>query len=101
MADKNIQKTIEKNHIPKEQAEKIRETGEKFGVIGPMIGAAIVPIGFGFGIPFFWGFVLWLVGHKVHKANFTYMKAVEVTGLGNAIGILSSIIGTLLIMVTG
>jgi hypothetical protein len=101
IADKSIQKTIEKKNIPKEQADKMREVAEKYGSMGPMIGAAVMPVIFGFGMPLFWGFIQWIIAGKVFHADYAYMKWVEVTGLGNIIGVLDGIVRTLLIMVTG
>jgi hypothetical protein len=62
-------------------------------VVGPAIGAFIVP---------FWtGLILWLVGAKILKGNFGYLKAVEAGGLANMIGVLDAIVKTLLILVLG
>jgi len=45
--------------------------------------------------------VLWLVGSKIHKGTFSYMKAVEVVGLGNVVGVLDAVVRTLLILAMG
>jgi hypothetical protein len=99
MSAKAMEKQLAK--MPKEQADKVREASEKYGDIGAKVSAAVLPIFLGLGLPFFWGAILWLVGTKVFQGNFTYMKAVEVTGLGNTIGILEAILRTLLILVMG
>jgi hypothetical protein len=41
------------------------------------------------------------MGNKALKGQFTYMQAVEVVGLGNMVGVLDSIIKTLLIVSMG
>ena len=55
----------------------------------------------GFVTPFFWGLIIWLVGAKLLKGNFPYMKAVEVVGLANMISVLDVIVKTLLIVGLG
>ena len=55
----------------------------------------------GFVTPFFWGLIVWLVGAKLFKGNFPYMKAVEVVGLANMISVLEVIVRTLLIVGLG
>ena len=65
--------------------------------IGPAIGVVLV----GFGAPFVWGAILWLVGTRIFKANFRYMKAVEVAGMANTIAVLDVVVRTLLIFASG
>ena len=96
-----IQKQVDKGRIPKEQAEAAQRVSEKYGSIGATVSAAVGPVFGAFASPFFWGLIVWLVGAKALKGNFTYMKAVEVTGLANMIGVLGSIITTPLILITG
>ncbi len=83
--------------VPKAQADAGRSIGvfvTKISVVaGPVIGAFIVP---------FWtGLVLWLVGTKVLKGNFGYMKAVEVGGLTNMISVLDALVKIPLIISMG
>jgi len=99
MADKSMQKQMEK--VPKDQAESMRATGEKmaviFGTISALGGAVIAA----FAIPFWWGLVFWVLGTKVFKGSFTYMKGVEVAGLANTIAILDGLVRMLLIVGLG
>jgi hypothetical protein len=96
-----IQKQVDKGRIPKQQADAAMQAGEKFGNIGAVVGVAVgVPFA-AFASPLLWGLVVWLVGVKVLKSNFTYMKALEVAGLANMIGVLDSIVKTLLILIMG
>jgi hypothetical protein len=92
-----IDKQMEKAGVHGPQAEAGRSIGilvTKISVVvGPAIGAFIVP---------FWtGLILWLVGAKILKGNFGYLKAVEAGGLANMIGVLDAIVKTLLILVLG
>jgi hypothetical protein len=97
MAEKGIQKQIEKQKMPPEQAEKMRAIGEKYGSMGAVISMATFPVLLGLGLPFFWGLILWLLGRR----SFPYMKAVEVVGLGNTVAILEAVVRYLLILVKG
>jgi len=93
-----IQKQVDKGRLSQKQADS---AGEKLGNIGAVVGIAVgVPFA-AFASPLLWGLIVWLVGVKVFKGNFTYMKALEVAGLANMIGVLDSIVKTLLILVMG
>jgi len=75
--------------------------GEKWAGISGKVAAAAAPVVAGFVTPFFWGLILWLVGAKVLKGSFPYMKAVEVIGLANMVCVLEVIVRTLLIVGMG
>ncbi len=100
-SEKAIEKQIEKSHMPKERADQARQMGEKMAGISTTVGGVAGPIVVAFATPFLWGLFLWLVGAKVLKGNFPYMKAVEVVGLANTIGVLEAIVKTLLILALG
>jgi hypothetical protein len=74
---------------------------EKVGGIGYKISAVVAPVMAAFILPFWGGLILWLVGSFALKGPFPYMKAVEVAGLANMILVLSVIVKTLLILITG
>ncbi len=97
MQDKFIDKMQEKGHLTKEQADRQREAG----AVGNRIGAMVGPAFTAFATPFWWGFLVWLLGRFVFKGQFAFMKAVEVVGLGNAIAILGSVVTTLLMVSLG
>jgi hypothetical protein len=101
ITDQAIQKQIERTHISEQQAEQARAMGEKWAGISSKIGAVLAPVVGGFVTPFFWGLIVWLVGAKGLKGNFPYMKAVEVVGLANMIGVLEVIVKTLLVVGLG
>ena len=99
--DQAIQKQIEKTHMGEQQAEQARAVGEKWAGIMAKLFAVVVPVFGGFFTPFFWGLILWLVGAKVLKGDFPYMKAVEIVGLANMVSVLDVIVKTLLIVGLG
>jgi hypothetical protein len=101
ITDRAIQKQVERSHMSEQQAEQAHAMGEKWAVLSSKIGAAVIPVLVGFLSPFIWGLFVWLVGAKVLKGNFPYMKAVEVVGLGNMVGVLEVIVKTLLIVGLG
>jgi hypothetical protein len=101
MTEQAIQKQVESSKMSEQQAEQARAMGEKWAGISAKIGAAIVPVFYGFVTPFFWGLILWGVGVGLLKAKFPYMKAVEVVGLANMIGVLEVILRTLLVVGMG
>ena len=101
ITDRAIQKQIEKTQMSEQQAEQARAMGEKWASISAKIGSALAPVIGGFVTPFFWGLIVWLVGAKLLKGNFPYMKAVEVVGLANMVSVLDVIVRTLLIVALG
>jgi VIT1/CCC1 family predicted Fe2+/Mn2+ transporter len=96
-----VQKQVERTHMSEQDAERAREMGEKWAGISSKIGAALHPLFVGFGGPFVWGLIVWLVGAKALKGNFPYMKAVEVVGLANMIAVMEVIVKSLLIVGLG
>jgi hypothetical protein len=101
ITDQAVQKSIEKAHMSKEQAEQARQMAEKMASISSTIGAYGGALVVAFASPFFWGLIVWLVGTKALKADFPFMKAVEVVGLGNTIAVLEAIVKVLLILGLG
>lgn len=101
ITDQAIQKQVEKAHLSEQQAEQTRAMGEKWAGISAKIAAALAPLFTGLVTPFFWGLIVWVVGAKLLKGNFPYMKAVEVIGLSNMISVLDVIVRTLLIVGLG
>jgi hypothetical protein len=100
LAQKGVEKQIQKMKVTGEQAEKMRQAAEKFGSIGSKVSAVVFPLVVALGSPFFWGFILWL-GSKVFKGPFRFLKAVEVAGLAGTIGVLHSLIKSLLVLALG
>jgi len=96
-----IERSVEQSHLPPEQADRAREMGLKIGFIIAKVAAVAGPPIAAFVTPFWGAFLLWLVGAKILKGDFPFMKAVEIAGLINMLGLLESILRTLLILVRG
>ena len=101
VSDKAIQKALEKQHLSKEQAEAAREAGAKWAGLGTKIMAVAGPVLAGILIPVWWGLLVWLVGTKALRAQFPFLKGIEVAGLANMINVLGAVVKSLLILVTG
>lgn len=100
ITDQAIEKQIQKAHMSEQQAEQARTMGAKYGSIGTTVSVVAAPVFAGLVTPFWWGLILWVAG-KALKADFPYMKGVEVTGLAGMIGVLDSVVRMLLILVMG
>ena len=98
--EKAMEKSLEK--LPKEQRERAMEMAEKFSTptIFKVVGSFGAVAG-AFGWLFFLALVMWLLGTKVFKHDFPFMKAAEVCGLSLMISMLGGIISVLLVVVTG
>lgn len=101
LTEQAIQRQIDTGHLSEQQAEQARVAGEKWAIIAAQIFAALIPMFQGFVAPFLWGLIVWLLGAQFFKGHFPYMKAVEVVGLANMIGVLEVIVKTLLIVGLG
>jgi hypothetical protein len=97
MSDRVVQKLVDKGRITQQQADMQRRGGE----LGSKVGAYISSTFVAFITPFGWGAILWLIGTKVLKGNFPFMKGVEVVGLASTISVLGVIVKTLLVIGLG
>jgi len=97
MSDRVVQKLVDKGRLTEQQAEMQRRTSE----LGSKFGAYVSSTFTAFITPFGWGVILWLIGTKVLKGNFAFMKAVEVVGLASTISVLGVIVKTLLVIGLG
>jgi hypothetical protein len=89
---KSVQVQVDKGVLPKDRAETYVTAVEK---VAPYFAVAVAII-FSLVQPFWWGLILWLIGAKVLKGNFPFMKAVEVAGLSNSILVLQFVVWALL-----
>lgn len=96
-----VEKQIAQRKMSEAQAEQVRTVAEKWGMIGAKISAYAAPAALAFAVPFLWGLILWLVGRTVFKREFPLMKGIEVAGVAAMIGVLETVVRTLLILVTG
>jgi hypothetical protein len=99
--DKALQRQVEKGKLNKEQASQAQPMAEKIGVIVMKVITYAVPVWLAFITPFWWGFLLWLIGRHILKGTCSYSKAVEVVGLANVIEVLAAGVRTLLVLATG
>ena len=100
LQERSIQQKLEK--LPKADAEKTREMMERFlspaflkitGSIGSVAWAGLSLL--------LTALFVWLVGTRMLKGFFTLRQAVEVCGLASMIGVLGSVVTTLLVMGMG
>ena len=99
ITDQAIQKQVA--HLTPEAADAQRQVAETWARRMQLFGAIAGPPLVAFASPFFWGFLLWLLGNKALKGDFRYMKAVEIAGLSNVVSVLKSLVTTLLVVVLG
>jgi hypothetical protein len=99
---KQFQKMVDQKKLTQEQADKVSESSATFlesntfkviGGLGAMVGGAA------------WFFVmalgLWLLGAKILHGNHSFMQSLEMVGLASMIGVLSGIVGILLVVAKG
>lgn len=65
-----------------------RTIAEGFVQTMTKVSLVIDPLVTAFAMPFWWGLVIWLVGSKLFKGDYGYLKAVEVAGLVNVVAAL-------------
>lgn len=101
MQEKQLQKMVEQGKMKAEQVETARAGMETVGRIMKIAGGIAGPVIGAFASPFWGALLIWLVGAKVLKGSFDYMKAVEVAGLSNVVSVLGAVVKTLLILLMG
>jgi hypothetical protein len=101
ITERAIQKQIQKGNLSKAQSDAAMRSGQKWAGIGTKISSAAAPPLLAFCSPFWWGLIFWLLGNKMMKGDFDFMKGVEVAGLGNVIAVLASVVTTLLFLTFG
>jgi hypothetical protein len=92
---------VQKGTKTREQAESERPMAEKVVRTVTISTSIIIPLMMAFGTPFFGGLIVWLAGNKLWKADFSYMKAVEIAGLAATVNILGEIVRILLVIMQG
>lgn len=100
-AEQAADKQIERMHQTGAQAEQARAMMIRISLISIKGGVAFIPVVVAFATPFWGGLIVWLVGTKVFKGQFPYMKAVEVAGLANVIASLEAVVRTMLVIGLG
>jgi hypothetical protein len=95
--DQMFQKMVQKGWMTQEQADTQRRSAGNTTKLAPVL----VPVVQAVATPFWWGFILWLVGVKVLKGSFSFAKAVEVVGLASAITCLGTVVTTLMVVGLG
>ncbi|MCP5516042.1 MAG: YIP1 family protein [Verrucomicrobiales bacterium] len=101
MAERGIQQQVEAGKLTQAQADVAHDQAIKFAGISARVAGILAPPAAAFATPFWWGLLLWLLGGKLLKGGFSFMKAVEVAGLSSMILVLEAVLKTLLILATG
>lgn len=99
MTDQAVDKQVQKGKINEQQAEQARTVGVKFAMIFAKGVAYGLPVLVGLVVPLWGGLIIWLVGTQALHGDFSYGKGVEVAGLAGMVGVLDSIVRTLLILI--
>ena len=93
---------VQSGKMTRVQADQAEAVSEKF--FGPgtirLFGLIFVTL-FNLIHIFWWALVLWVLGRPLLRADVTYVKALEVAGLGSMITILGSVVAALLTVCLG
>lgn len=95
-----MQRLVEKGKVPPEAAAAAQETAGPRSTLkytlGPTAGAIVTSL----AAPFWGALLLWIIGAKLLKGGFSYLKALEAAGLACMIDVLGALVKTLLILAT-
>lgn len=100
MTWKAMDQQFAKQKLPPAEAEKIKEKVEPYLGLWTKLASCGGVVVEGFVSPFLWGLFLYLAGTRALKAQFSFMKAVEVAGLSKMIDIFGVTIAKLLAILT-
>lgn len=101
LQEAQFEKRIEQGQMTREQLEAQRPTIEKVSRIVRQATMFAAPPLMAAGLVFWWALITFLVGRYALGGHFTYMKAVEVSGLIGMLAILESVVKTLLMVAFG
>jgi hypothetical protein len=99
---KALDQRVQQGKMTQAQEDQALQVMDRY--MGPTLLAAVGSVGVvisSFVSVFWWALLLWLFGRWFLKAQFDYLKALEVAGLASVILVLSLVIGTLLAVVLG
>jgi hypothetical protein len=99
--EKAMEQQVRSGKLTQEKADQSAAAMERYGPLIMRLFISASTAVMAFALPFFWGFLIWLLGVKVFKADFDYMKGVEAAGLANIIYALAGIVGTLVSLAMG
>jgi len=98
---KSFQKQIDAGKMTQAQADQIKATAGKITGAVQIIGAVAGPVILAAIAPFLGGFILWAIGHLIFRKSFTYLKAVEASGLTLVVTGLGELVKSLLCAAMG
>lgn len=98
VTEQALEQQFEKGTMSDAQKEAALQQARKWAGLGAKISGVSAPVLVAFCSPFWWGLIFWLIGGKLMKGRFEFMKAVEVAGMANMIAVLGSVVTTLLIL---
>jgi hypothetical protein len=96
---KFVQRLVEKGKVPPEAVAAQDTQGPRSSLkytLGPVAGAIVTSV----AAPFWGALLLWIIGAKLLKGGFSYLKALEAAGLACMIDVLGALVKTLLILAT-
>lgn len=100
--DKEMQKQVDAGKMSRQQADQALEMMQKFtGPAMMKVFGSVAAIVMSFVMTFLVGTVIWLLGNKVFKGDFSFMKAVEITALSGVINLLGGIVAMLVAVLMG
>jgi hypothetical protein len=99
--EKQMQLQVKSGKLTQEQADNAMANMPPWVMTAIEIVGHVTTAIYAFGIPFFWGFIIWILCSKVYKADIEYMKAVEAAGLVSVIYILATVVGSLVSIAMG
>jgi hypothetical protein len=99
--EKQMQLRVKQGKMTQDQADQIMANMPPW-IMAVAEGFALVTTAiYAFGIPFFWGMIIWMLCSMVYKADVEYMKAVEAAGLISVVYILATVVGSLVSIAMG
>jgi len=101
MQEKAFDQQVAAGKMKPEQAKQAKEFMENMPSWVLQIGGIVQGVIAGFCGAFWWALVTWLIGSKILKGRFPFMKALEVSGLTMMIFALCYLVNTLLVVIMG
>jgi len=98
---KALDQQVQQGKMTQVQEDQALQMMDKVGPTMMAVFGSFVVVLIGFVSIFWWALILWLCGRWFLKAQFGYMKAVEVAGLSSVVLVLGMVLSTLLAVILG
>lgn len=92
LQERELATRVEKGTMRAEDADRAREVMGGIGMTIAKVGGGVAAVLGGLLMPFWWGFLCWLIGRAIFRTPMGYLRGVEVAALASLVAALGLIV---------